>query len=84
MSEVSQEIKKEESPEVKAAVKAEKERIMVLLMKNSARMAADYRATIKHTGGLLTQSMTFAYSRALNDTFKLISKETKDEKSVQS
>jgi hypothetical protein len=54
--------------------KAEKLRLTTLLLKNQASMAADYKNTIKHTGGLLTQSMVYAYSKALNDAFKLLTR----------
>lgn len=57
----------------------------MLLLKNRDSMTADYRNTIKHTGGLLTSSMAYAYSKGINDAMKLIQKEIiKNEKSVQS
>lgn len=65
------------SNEVSEAVNKEKERIMILLMANSARMAAEYKTVIKHTDGLLTQSMVYAYSKGLNDALKLITKDNK-------
>lgn len=48
-------------------------------------MSAEYRQLIKHTGGLLSESMTVAYSRALNDTIKFLTnlEATNDEKPVQ-
>lgn len=61
--------------EIKKAVRAEKERLMTKLLKNTAGKAADYKNTIKHNGGLLTQSMVFAYQKGLNDAFKLLNKE---------
>jgi hypothetical protein len=63
---------------------AEKEllRLQVKFLKNRASMASDYKNTIKHTGGLLSQSMTFAYAKGLNDAFKLLTKEEKNEKPV--
>jgi ribonucleotide monophosphatase NagD (HAD superfamily) len=57
------------------ATKAERQRLTVLLLSNAARMSSDYKNTIKHTGGLLTSSMVFAYSKALNDAIKLITKD---------
>lgn len=70
--------------DVDKAVKAERERILVLILANSAKMASDYKNTIRHTGGLLTQSMVYAYSKCFNDVVKLITK-TKEtyEKPVQ-
>lgn len=59
------------------AVSAERERLILKLVSNSASMASDYRNTIKKTGGLLTQSMTYAYSKGLNDALKLLTKDTK-------
>lgn len=47
-------------------------RIMTLLVSNRAEMAAKYRALIKQNGSLLTESMTYAYSKGLEDAFKLI------------
>lgn len=78
-------IVKQETPEAKLqkeAAKKERERLTTLILSSSAAMASDYRNTIKHTGGLLTNSMTFAYSKAINDVFKLLTKGSEDEKSV--
>lgn len=58
-------------------VKQEKERLLVLVLKNRAKMVSDYKNTIRHTGGLLTTSMTYAYSKGINDILKLLTKETK-------
>jgi hypothetical protein len=65
------------------AAKREKIRLTYILLKNVEYMTLDYKNTIKHTGGLLTQSMTFAYNKALNDAFKLLTKEDKNEEPVQ-
>ncbi len=63
---------------------AEKEltRIQVKFLKRRAAMASDYRELIKHTGGLVSQSMVFAYAKGLDDAFKLLTKEENNEKSV--
>jgi len=58
-------------------VKAEKNRLTTLLLKERNSQVSDYKNTIKHTGGLLTQSMTYAYSKGLNDALKLLTKESK-------
>lgn len=63
------------APEEKDLVKAEKERLLILLMSNSARMAAEYKQLVKPTGGLLTNSMVYAYSKGLNDALKLLTKD---------
>jgi hypothetical protein len=39
------------------------------------QMVTDYKNTIKQNGGLLTQSMVYAYSKGLNDAIKVILKE---------
>jgi hypothetical protein len=56
---------------------SEKERLLVLLLKNSREMVSEYKVLVKHTGGLLAQSMAYAYSKGINDATKLIAKETK-------
>lgn len=70
--------------EDKDPVKIERERMLVLILSNSARMAAEYRTLIKSTGGLLTTSMVYAYSKGINDTLKLLAQDKgeKNEKSV--
>jgi nitrate reductase NapAB chaperone NapD len=69
--------------ETDKAISKERERLILKLVSNSAHMAADYKNTIKHTGGLLTASMVYAYSKGLNDALKLLTKEdTNDQKAV--
>jgi hypothetical protein len=66
------------SPEDELTIKIkkeEKDKIVTYLITRSEDMVSDYRNTIKHSGGLLTQSMTFAYSKGVNDIIKLITKE---------
>lgn len=65
------------------ATKKEKERILTLLLSKAAPMASDYRQLIKHTGGLIETSMTYAYSKGIQDVIKLLIKEGTNEKSVQ-
>lgn len=74
----------EPKPEVKEHTDAEKEkqRLLILLHKEAPAMVADYKSMIRHTGGLLTTSMTYAYSKGLNDALKLLTKDTTNEKSV--
>ena len=55
----------------------EGERLAQTLFKAIPSMAADYKILIKHTGGMLSSSMAFAYSKGLNDALKLIMKEKK-------
>lgn len=62
----------EKTPETK-----EKERILTLILKSSNPMVSDYKNTIKHVGGLLTNSMVFAYAKGIQDTLKLLTKEEK-------
>lgn len=64
------------------AVKKERARLAKFLFDKSLHMSADYRNTIRHTGGLVTSSMVYAYSKGLNDAIKLLLKENNDEKSV--
>lgn len=77
-------VNKTELPkEDKDVAKTEKERLLVLLLKNSAQMTAEYRILIKNTGGLLTNSMVYAYSKGINDAIKLLTRnEESNEKSV--
>lgn len=60
--------------DVEKAVTKERERILTQILKSSQDMALDYKNTIKHAGSLLTGSMTFAYSKGINDVLKLIAK----------
>ncbi len=55
----------------------EKQRIVMLIITNGMRMTEDYKNTIKRTGGLLTSSMTYAYSKGIQDVIKLLTKESK-------
>ena len=72
-----------EAEKIAEAVTKERERILVLLLSNRAQQASDYKNTIRHTGGLLTQSMTFAFSKGLEAAFKLIvNKKENNEKAV--
>ncbi len=68
--------------EIKKAVEAERVRILTLLVSNVGEKAAQYKALIKNTGGLLTQSMVFAYSKGFQESIKLITKDSANEKSV--
>lgn len=79
-------IPKTELPkEKKDTAKSEKERLLIVLLSNSGRLAAEYRTLIAHTGGLLTSSMVFAYTKGLNDALKLLTQDKgkTNEESVQ-
>jgi hypothetical protein len=65
--------------EVPDIASKEQERLILKLVSNQAKMAADYKNTIKRTGGLLTTSMTFAYAKGLQDALKLLTKDTTNE-----
>jgi hypothetical protein len=61
-----------------AGAEEEKLRLTTLLLQESRTMASDYKNTLKHTSSsLLASSMAYAYSKALNDAFKLLTKEQK-------
>jgi hypothetical protein len=64
---------------IEAAVKAEKTRLMTLFLENRESAVADYKISIKHTGGMLTQSMIYAYIQGLNTAFKLFNKKDENE-----
>jgi hypothetical protein len=59
----------------KDAAKAEKERLLTLILKNAMPLTQDYKNLIKHTGGLLQTSMGYAYSKGIQDVIKLLTKE---------
>ena len=63
---------------IEKAVQEERVRILTILLREQAPAASDYRQTIKHTGGLLTQSMTFAFTKGFQTAFKLITKEEQE------
>lgn len=63
-------------------LKEETTRLAILLYNESQHMTAEYKASIRHTGGLLTQSMAYAYSKGIRDIIKKLTKENQDEKSV--
>lgn len=82
MSDVKEAIEtpKEKTPQ---QVRAE---LAGLLFQKSTGMAAEYKQLIRHTGGLMSQSMVVAYTRGINDVIKLILKQNegdKNEKPVQ-
>lgn len=70
----SMELKIEDTIE-KSETTKEKERILAFLLGSAAKMTSDYKNTIRHTKSLLTSSMTFAYSKGIQDTIKLLAKE---------
>lgn len=65
---------------VDTSIRDERSRILALLLKEQLPMVAKYKVLIKHTGGMLETSMGYAYSKGLNDVFKLIAKGAEDEK----
>lgn len=59
---------------IKEAVEKERVRLLTLVLKNQQDLVIRYKKRIHHAGGLLETSMGYAYSAAINDVFKLISK----------
>lgn len=62
----------------------EKNRLLGRLFAKKDLMTAEYAQLIKHTGNIVSTSMTVAYSRALNDVIKFLLKEGADEDSKTS
>lgn len=60
----------------KDPAEVEKTRLAELMFKEAPYLSAKYRALIQHKGSLLSESMTYAYSKGINDAIKLILKET--------
>ncbi len=60
---------------IEALVTREKVRLLELLLKETPWSVERYKATVKHTGGLLTASMAVAYEKGLQDAFKILGKE---------
>lgn len=70
--------------EQKEAAEKERLRILTMLLKERADLVLKYRTLIKQNGSLLTESMVYAYNKAIGDIFKLITtKGVTDEKPVQ-
>lgn len=75
---------KETTPEVEptegeklakqAGADGERLRLTTLILKERESMISDYQNTIRHTGSLVTSSMGYAYSKAISDIFKLLTK----------
>lgn len=57
--------------------KAEKERLIALLLKELPYAVNTYEALMKHTGRYLNASLRIAYERGLRDAIKIITKESK-------
>lgn len=77
------ELPKEETKVADPAA-VERQRLLQLIFSEKDDMLLEYTTLIKHTGSLVTNSMGYAYSKAINDIIKLISKEGQtDEKPVQ-
>ncbi len=60
-------------------IETERVRLAQLLFDAAPFLAAEYKSLIKHTGGLLTNSMVYAYSKGLQDAIKTILKENNKE-----
>lgn len=58
-------------------IEAEQTRLAELIFKRAPHMTAEYCVLLQHTGGLVSQSMTYAYNKGLQDAIKLILKESK-------
>jgi hypothetical protein len=71
----------EVNQEEKSEAQKEKERILTFLFQAAQNMVSDYKNTIKHTGSVLTASMTYAYNKGVYDTIKLLAKEGNNEQS---
>lgn len=56
-------------------IQIERTRLAELLFNKAPFMTAEYKILINHTGSLLSASMTYAYSKGLQDALKLILKE---------
>ena len=65
-----------------AAQNAERARIMTVMLKESMHQVAQYKALIKHTGSVVMTSMIYAYSKGLNDCFKLVAKGAQSDEKV--
>ncbi len=74
---MSQDEVKVPNSEVKEVDQAEAERLRLAtkLFKEMDFMSQQYKALIQHTGGLVTSSMVYAYSKGIQDVIKLILKE---------
>lgn len=57
--------------------------IIMKVRGEAPKLTSSYRQLIKNSGGLLTESMVFAYNRGINDIIKIITKELTNEKYVQ-
>lgn len=55
--------------------KAEKERILMMILKNASSMTEDYKNLIQYTGGLLKSSMGYAYAKGIQDIIRLLTTE---------
>lgn len=55
--------------------KQEKERLLMVILKNAGTMTQDYKNLINHTGGLLKSSMGYAYAKGIQDVIKLLTTE---------
>lgn len=62
-------------PTTKDPATEEKNRLLALIIREREDMVSRYKNTIKHTGSLLTESMTYAYSKGISDIIKLLVKE---------
>lgn len=71
---MSDEVKYTEK-DLKDAVSKEKTRLLEKMLNARETKILDYKNTIKHTGGLLTNSMVFAYTKCFSDVLKVLTKE---------
>lgn len=55
----------------------ERVHILQTVLKEQIPLTLKYKALIKHTGGIIESSMGYAYSKAINDIFKLIARSNK-------
>lgn len=70
---------KQEEENKNTLLAAERVRLSEKLYKRVPFLSNDYKNLIKHTGGLLTSSMTYAYTKGLQDAVTFILKENNNE-----
>ncbi len=73
------EVVKTASPaKVSNPAEEEKVRLLTKLLKGRNYAVLDYKSTIKHTGGLLTVSMGYAYAKGFEKAIQILTNEDKD------
>lgn len=70
-------ITKAEPEKPKEQIKTEALRLVTVLHEQIPTMVSEYKILIKHAGGMLSSSMSYAYAKGLSDALKLLTKEIK-------